>query len=739
VDVGEGSPRQIICGAKNIQEGQKVPVALPGAILPGDFVISERKMRGVMSCGMLCSGKEIGLSEDGQGILILSEQSKIGQPLSKSLCLEDTILDIDNTALTNRPDLFSHFGFAREFVALGLGEWNKDSVQKIFPSERKEKISETDFPVTFIHKQKGICPVRYNVFLSGIHIKESPEWMQRRLKNCGIRPINNIVDISNYVMLEIGMPLHIFDRASLTGNTITIRESENKEQVTTLDDICRTLPTGVILQEDSEKVFDLAGIMGGKNSEITESTTEILVHVPIYDPIQIRQASLSLGHRTDASTIYEKTVPRETAEKGIFRVIDLICTLLPEARVVSDILRYEEECISEKEERKITVSQKMISRILGGTVSSQEIKNILESLEFSYDIEDGAYKVGVPRHRYKDIQIAEDIVEEIARIHGFNTISTQSPKIQMRPSSLSPLKNFHRDISDFLVGQGFFEVVTFSFLGPELLRMCGMPFDESSISIDNPISSDQSLMRQSLLPRLFETAERNRKKRSEFSLFEIGKVFFREGSEKKKEKVLLTALSCEKDFFALREIVQALCNALHISLHFRPLIPKEKKEARDAVHFLGQKGASIFINDIAMGNIGIPNQDIREKFSLPENSSFFSLDISELSTLPKKNTLVLPVSKFPEIELDLSVLADKNTISADIAQVAKNIDPLITSVDVLEIFEGDTIPEGKKSVTLHFVFQAFDRTLETADEDKLREKIVKTLTKKGFPFRFSDK
>jgi phenylalanyl-tRNA synthetase beta chain len=284
-DVGDGTLRQIICGAKNIEVGQVVPVALPGAVLPGDFAIEARKMRGVMSEGMLCSGKELGLTEDAEGIMILDPNLSLGKPVADVLGLDGVVFDIDNQAITNRPDLFSHHGFAREFVALNLGKWKeiqnsefriqnkRIEMLNVYPKESQQdfqkviqNIPDSSLPIAFDVQNGEICPARADVVIENVVVAPSPEWMQNRLRECGIRPINNIVDISNFVMLELGMPLHTFDLETISDNKITMRESKKGEKVVTLDSVTRELPEGVIIQEDDQKVFDLAGIMGGENS-----------------------------------------------------------------------------------------------------------------------------------------------------------------------------------------------------------------------------------------------------------------------------------------------------------------------------------------------------------------------------------------------------------------------------------------------------------------------------------------
>lgn len=752
-DVGDGTLRQIICGAKNIEVGQVVPVALPGAVLPGDFAIEARKMRGVMSEGMLCSGKELGLTEDADGIMILDSKVSLGEPIADVLGLNGVILDIDNQAITNRPDLFSHIGFAREFVALGLGKYKaitNDKLQmtnvsgdlrndltqtfKIYPSDIQKNIEEaiknapsTSLPLTFKVQNPEICPARAEVVIENVKIEPSPDYMQNRLRECGIRPINNIVDISNFVMLELGMPLHCFDLETIGGDKITMRESKKGEKVVTLDSITRELPEGVIIQEDNQKVFDLAGIMGGENSEISDSTTKVLVHVPVYDPIRIRKAAMALGHRTDASTIYEKRVPNASVMPGILRTVQLLLEMCPEAKVASRI-EFVEHVPSK--ERTISLPKKMASRIIGTQIPDEEMIGILESLDFEMQGQtESELIVGIPPHRLQDVSLPEDLAEEIVRVYGFNTISAHAPEVFIRPAALTPLRWLRREASDLLTAHGFYEALNFAFLGSELLQKCGIQPDDSFVEIANPISADMSLMRQSLLPRLLEKAGENIKHHNTFSLFEIGKTFVKVSDEEVAEATMLSGMSCGPDFFEVKGVLEDIFDSLHLPLRLG--------ELKNPSPFAAV-GAEIFIGGSSIGEIAEPKKAIKKAFDLPDHVAYFSLDLSEIAEFPQKHVSVSSAPKFPEIVLDISVLADKNAYSSDILRVVNKVDPLVISSELLEIYEGDDLPEGKKSITLRFVFRAPDRTLSSEEGDELRKKILEKLEKKGYPFRFND-
>ncbi|QQS58974.1 phenylalanine--tRNA ligase subunit beta [Candidatus Peregrinibacteria bacterium] len=721
VDVGDGTPRQIICGAKNIEVGQVVPTALPGAVLSGNFSIEKRKMRGITSEGMLCSGKELGLTEDAQGILLFDEKTPIGVPVAEVLGLSDVVFKIDNTAITNRPDLFSHFGFARECVATGLATWK----QKEFDfSALRQTLPKKPLPVHFRVTPPEICPARANIVLENLSDQPSPDWMQKRLRACGIRAISAIVDVSNYVMLELGMPLHIFDLDHIAGSDITMRLSQKDERVTTLDGKERVLPEGVILQEDAEKIFDLAGIMGGANSEVSETTNRVLVHVPVYDPIAIRKASLALAHRTDAATIYEKRVPSSSVLLGMMRTIQLLLDIFPKATLSSDIEH--KESVPE-EQRIIRFPMSLVRRMLGRDISEKEIRSILENLGFSLSMgEKDVFLAEVPGHRLGDITIPEDIAEEVVRVSGLRNIHESAPAVRTRLAKLPKERILRREVSDALVNMGFFECVTYAFLGPDLLTKSKITPQEMDVIVANPISEDMSRMRPSLLPRLLEKAMENRRHHTSFRLFEMGHIFEKESDSQKKECLQIAGVLLGEDFLAVRGVLETLSRALHIPFRFQP-----KEGLPFAKHV-----ASVAVGAGTAGYAFSFSEEIKKAFDLPEHSSGFFLNAPTLLSFPQKHASYHPLPKFPSLDFDLSIVAKSYTFSEDVLRCIRNIDPLLESSAVLETFMGEGIPDGKKSVTLRVIFRAPDRTLTSAEGEALREKVLKTLEKNGYPFRF---
>lgn len=711
IDIGE-KELQIICGAKNIEVGQKVPVALIGAILPENFVIEKRKMRGVLSEGMLCSAKELGLGNNHEGIMILDKNIKNGTDFATTLNNQDFIIDIDNTTLTNRPDLFSHIGIAREMVACGIAEWKKtDQIKIDFP--------ETKLSIKFSQDNNELCYARGNVEIANIKIEESPSWMKQRLENCGIRSINNLVDISNFVMLETGVPLHIFDSKTITKN-IKIRVSKENEKITTLDGKEFTLPTDCIIQEDDEKIFDLAGIMGGENSEIKHNTEKILVHVPVYNPVKIRKASLKIKHRTHASTVYEKSVPTSNIKNATIRCVELIKQLIPDAKIISKLDFHEYKKFPKK---KIKLEFRLIFRNLGFEIPKTEICQILKNMEFNFEERDDYLVVYVPPFRNKDIDIDQDLVEEIIRIYGVSNIKNKPIAVELRNTKKGNSKT-KREIRNIMISLGFFEFITNSFLGEKLINKSGNIVDETFVEIKNSLSEDHRFLRKEITPNMLETIEENLKYSDCFDAFEIGNVFeIKKG--KKNEHTSLTAIVAKKDFFELKGVLEELFNNFNLKI-----------QLRDSENNFYKICLDIVCQNKTLGKIFMINNKQIKNFNLPKETSGFEINLNNFYDLVFSNKKIIKISKFPSTGFDLSVIVDKKTLTEKILKVLKNIHPCLSKLDILEIFTDEKLGNTKKSVTIQFEFTSNEKTLTNEEIQNIREKAICILNKNNFPFRF---
>ncbi len=726
VDVGNGKIHHIVCGGSNLKEGECVPVALPGANLWGEIKIKKIKIRGEESDGMICSPDELhmGASENKE-IYLLGTDAPVGKSFFDYQFGGDTVLDIENTTITNRPDLFSYIGFAREVAACGLGKLRKTKgAQNFVPLQKK--IPKTKLPIQItIPKDADICPRYLAVYLTGVDGNaSSPEWMQKRLNACDIRPISAIVDITNYVMLEYGAPNHAFD-AGLVGKQWKMRLAKKGETMKTLDGETRKLtPETIVFEDEKSGIFDLCGVMGGESSAVQKETTNLLLHFPVYDPVRIRRTALNVGPRTDASGIYEKSVPPVMAEQGLMRALELFLDIFPDAQIASEIM--DQKNIQEKK-RIVAVPIELIDRIAGVKIKDAEIKKILTNLGFGVEVKKNSYAVTIPEWRQKDICIPEDVVEEVMRIYGLNTIPETSPAIEVRMFSPERQRQLEKSISQVLTRNECHEIVTLNFLGGELLKRSQCDLFAPFVTLQNPISEDLSLMRPALLPRLLETAEKNRRYRENFRIFESGNVFYF-GNNKKKEDHRITALLVGEGFLAAKSLAQVLCAAhgwkarveeAQVPLSF-------EHPGKSAVLKVGKSGISI----------SQLHPSVSKEFDLPTETSFLSLQLSPLAVMKHKAQKMKALPRFQEIPFDRSVLCDRKMLVQNLVQGLTKLDDRIAHSEVMEVWEGEGIPEGQKSVTLSFEFRASDRTLTDTERDEIWTKILKELKKRGATVRF---
>lgn len=723
--ISENEILQIVCGAQNIVEGMIVPVACIGAVLPGDFAIQKAKVRGIESFGMLCSSKELGIAGDASGILDCAFLgAKIGTPLSLAFEKNDVIFDIENTTITNRPDLFSHLGFAREMVANGSATWKKpfESISPIFAT--------APFPKTihFPNNAKEIVPLYLAVSITGVcGTTPSNQTIQKRLKSIGLEPKNALVDITNYVMFELGVPMHAFD-AQKTGKEWFFECSEGGEKMSTLSGEEKTLPKdAIILKDENGEIFDLCGIQGGKHSGIFDDTTEIILHVPIYDAVKIRRTAIAVDHRTDASTIYEKNVPQGMAKPALYQATEYILEHFPEAKINSVLFEHHTLI---PEQKNIILPFALIEQKLGITLTPSQSITILENLGFQVISQNTeSITLQTPDFR-KDIAIPEDLVEEIVRIYGLNSVEGIAPSITIDSSSVLPSRQVEQKISNVLIKNGFFEILTLAFYGKELIQKTGFAeVPVSSIFLKNPLSEDLEIMRTSLSPRLLEVAERNRRHTDHFRIFESGKVFSFINGEK-KEEARITALLVGDDFYSAKAVAENIFSTFYASHR-----TEEKKYDIPFAH-PSRSAAMISGKDAAIKIFQI-HPKTAKAFSLPENTCIICITLAPFETLIANKPKLVELPKFPSIDFDLSVLCDKKTLVGDLEKTLARVSPLLATAKVSSIWEGAGVEEGKKSVTFSFSLRSSERTLTEEEFTIVRTDILKALEKKGAVFRFS--
>lgn len=717
---------QVVCGGSNVRERMLCAFAKIGAVVKwhgSEMVKMEKaKIRGEESFGMICAAEEIGLADmfpktaEKEIVDLTSLNLKAGQPLAVALGLNDVVLDVDNHAITNRSDLFSHRGFAREFVATGLGKWKKTKSFKM-------PANVSPAPIDLRIQNKEVCSHYMGVYLTDIEIKESPEWMKKRLIACGVNPISNIVDITNYVMLELGMPLHAFDLDQVKGKKWIMRLANPGEHLTTLDEKTHELKGGEIVIDDGHELFDLCGIMGGFTSGINQHTKHVWLHSPIYHPTLIRQGMRGLGHISDAAIIYEKGLDPALAEDGLVRAVELILKLCPKAKVASKVM---DVWNVPKEKRVIDLSLANVHRLIGVEMKGAQVTKILKDLGFEIRVMKGGFKVTVPTWRHNDVKREADIIEEVARIYGFNNIPYKVPVKALDPVSPSHARRLFREVKESLTAQGFEEIYTFAFLGPELLNKCGLAVTSTMIEVANPISADISLMRTSLLPRMLETIASNLRYKPAFRLFEQSKVYFRKSDVDWEERQSLVSATVGEDFRNLEGAVE--------SLGFQ-IVPPSAKLTNPAQH-PGRTG-ELVLRGQSVGWIYEVHPQILKNFDIRTPVVLAEVDLQAVLDMgidTRKKYVELP--KFPSVQLDVSLVIPKKKLAGDyMAMIQKTDQKLIRNVELIDEYSGEKIGADHRGLTYSITYMAPDRTLTEAEVEAVHKQVLERLKQNGAEIR----
>ena len=728
VDVGGKEVLNIVCGASNIEVGQLVPVAMIGAVLPNGLEIKEAEVRGEKSQGMLCAADELGLGDDHSGILILEANAKIGQSFAKHLHLDDTIFEVDNKSLTNRPDLWSHMGMAREISAILS---TKFTAYK--PSEKKHKKITGGIKLNVKVEAGDLCNRYMAAAIEGIKVESSPNWMQQKLIAAGVRPINNIVDITNYVMLELGQPMHAFDQKLV--DKIIIRAAKKGEVLETLDGNKRNLAEEMLVIADSKKPLAVAGVMGGANSEISDETTSIVFESANFDFVSTRKTSQKLNLRTESSIRFEKGIDPLLAETALARAIELTLEICPKASIVSEIIDIfpgKKKFLSKQIQLRLDWLQKIIGEDLG----KGRVIEILTNLGFEIKEKNDELIVSVPSWRAtRDISIAEDLAEEVARIHGFNNIRSLMPKVEMLPPEKNEERTLERRIKELLSkGGNLHEVYNYSFVGEDQLKK--LFIDSSSyLKLANPIASHQTMMRQTLVPNLLENVKNNQARFKEFGLFEVGSVFLSIDSEIKKDNqsndnlpyqekrigIVLASDNKEGLFRKGKGIVELLMSSLNLEVGWK--IDEFSFNWADKAEV-----ADISVADKIIGSVAKVDNKIAKNIGLKKETVVIELSLRQLLALYKKQNVKLfeEFEKFPPLVRDLAFVINENVLYSDIRAEIINFNQLIKKVELFDVFHGGKLGENKKSLAFHVVYQA-DRTLTTAEVDQIQAELLKRL------------
>ncbi len=713
VNIGE-EVLQIVCGAHNVRVGIKVIVAKVGAILPGDFEIKKSKIRGVESCGMICALFELGLEEKteenyNKGIEELNSDAPIGEDPIKYLGLDDTLYDLDIHKHRNN-DCYYHIGFAYEIACI-LNR--KVTLPNLEYSPIEDKIN-FDLKV-----DTSKCSYYVAREVRNVKIGESPEFIKKRLISAGMRPINNVVDISNYVMLEFGQPLHFFDKDKL-GNKIVVRDAKDGEEITTLDGKVRKLDSNDIVITDGEKPVCIAGVMGGENTEVDLNTKNILIESAIFDPVSIRYTSRKLELPSEASIRYGKGLSFEYTEMASRRACHLL-EKYASAEVVDSFVLVDREDHTEK---VLEFVPSDVDKILGITISEDDMKNELDRLDFPYELKNGKFIVTIPRRRLDIDANVNDIAEEIGRLFGYNNLVSSLPSVTVRRGEYIGDVKYRKMVSKRLRSLGLNEVKTYTLVNPEMASKF-IYEDRKPIQLPNPMSVDKSVIRTTLIPSLMNVYEYNNARGvKDISIYEIAKTYDVNYIETTKVSGLMTGSyltsswkdDIKIDFFVVKGIVEDLLGYMGYNGRYS-FVRSECKDLHPGVQ------ANVILDGKVIGIIGKVHPSITKK-----DIFVFELNLDSLygktSKLKYKEAF-----KYPSISKDMAYVLDRNILVDEVIKTIKKASSkILQEIEVFDVYEGENIDSTKKSVAFKLVFNGIDRTL-TDDEvmndfNKIIDKVI---------------
>ncbi len=707
---------QVICGAPNVDAGQKVVFAQIGAVVPkGNFKISKAKIRGIESNGMICSEAELQISENHEGIMILDNGVEEGSPISEALHLNDTILEIAITP--NRPDALSHIGAARDLASIFKGEVRKPSPGFEENEEEASKSAEIE-----IRDMKN-CPRYSSRVIKGVSIKESPEWLRRRLKNIGLRPINNIVDVTNYVMYETGQPLHAFDLENLSGHKIVVQSTEKETTFTTLDSKERKLPPGTLMICDGEKPVAIAGVMGGENSEVTISTKNILIESAYFNPSSIRNTSKALGLSTDASYRFERGTDPNGTVYAADRAAQLIAQLAG-GEILKGLLDIYPESIRPKE---IQLRFERVDRILGYKIEKEDIEEILEKLGMNITLSTEAeLRISVPTFR-PDIEREIDLIEEIARIHGYDNIPTVA-KISIALGEKKDESAFTDRVKEAMVEFGFHEMINNPLLSANTASLTGKP-----VKVLNPQSTDMAYLRTSLLTGALQTVAANLNVgEKDLKLFEVGNIFrlktdkkITEFSDFDENEHLILVISGKarkktwyseeenSDLFDLKGFIKSFISKFSLDNVLEYSYNQERNPYYTANFSLTSENTEI-------GYGGLVDKKLLKYFDIDQDVYCFELNLKKLSKIGAPDRKYSELLRFPKVLRDFAFIFDKSVTYKQVSDfILEESTGLLKSVNLFDLFESNTLGENKKSMA--FTLEFFDRERTLTDEEVEKE------------------
>ncbi|MFD2046271.1 phenylalanine--tRNA ligase subunit beta [Ornithinibacillus salinisoli] len=731
VDVGDET-LQIICGAPNIAQGQKVAVAKPGAVLPGNFKIKKVKLRGVESNGMICSLQELGIEEKyvpkdiAEGIFVFPNDVTVGESVEPLLNLNDAVLEFDLTP--NRADCLSMLGVAYEVAAI------LDQDVKL-PDETVETKDESAADYVSVEVEDAeLNPYYGAIVIKDIEVKASPLWMRNYLMAAGIRPINNVVDITNYVLLEYGQPLHAFDYDRLKSNKIVVRRAKNDEKIVTLDDVERSLTEDNLVITNGTEPVAVAGVMGGANSEVTDETSTVLLEAAYFDSKSVRKTVKQTGLRSEASTRYEKGIdPNRVIGAGV-RAAKLLQQYAG-GNVLSGVVEFDN---LDRDEKVVSMDADEINKRLGTVISTDEMAHILNKLRFEFVQDQNLFTINVPTRR-GDVTIFEDMLEEVARIYGYDNLPFTLPTGSSQAGGLTERQRLKRDVKSFLQGVGLMETTTYSLTNDKHIHTLVSPevkeMNPEPISLAMPMSEDHKYLRLSILPELLQTVAYNRARNQDtVAYYEMGSVFLtkeKELTEQPNEQLRLSGALTGRwiehpwqqevrpvDFFVVKGIMEELFHKLQIQVDFDQAIIPDMHPGRCA---------TMSVNGQVIGFLGQLHPALEKKMDLKE-TYVFDMNMDYVFNTHENIPTYNQIPKYPSITRDIAFILDEDIKAGDVKEIIESTGaPLVKQVQIFDVYKGENLPEGKKSVAYNLLYQNPEKTLKDDEVEESFQKVIQTV------------
>lgn len=731
VDVGKASPLQIVCGAPNIAQGQKVIVALPGAKLPGGLEITATELRGVASNGMICALQELGFADNvvpkkyAQGIYPLPDQVEVGSNVIELLALNDPILELDLTP--NRADALSMYGLVYEVAAILKQNVDLDKMNQALLETTDSMMDDVVIEVA----DSDLAPVFSLRHISGIKVADSPLQMQIRLMKMGIRPVNNIVDITNYVMLLTGQPLHAYDYNKLTQQKIGVRKAQAGETLVTLDGEERQLSQEDIVISSGQQAIGLAGVMGGYATEVSETTTDVLLESAVFQPSLIRKTANKFHLRSQASLRNEKGLNPEMVAHASRLAGQMMCQFAGAHEQQAMVLLESKPQLA----KQVTIPYRQIFNKIGIEINRDQLREIFDRLHFQVNYADDEFTVEIPSRR-GDLNIDADIFEEIARIYGYDKIPSRLPATKGKPGALTNRQKFVRRSQDILEGLGLDQVISYILTSEEKAKLY-QPVDQPLVHLALPMSSDRTTLRQSMFPALLEVTQYNLARQAkDIAIYEMGRIFIYQGSrqqpiEQERLAIMLSGQAAAKtwygpardyDFYSLKGMVETYLDQFN-------LLDRVEFRASNHISVMhpGQT-ASIVLDEKVIGFMGRVHPNICESYDLAKNTFFMEIDLEDLFKLELNKQIAQPLAKFPASTRDIAIVLPRDIEHGQIIKVIRShAGEYLKEVDLFDQYVGEQIDADKQSLAYHLVFQNPNATIRDEEIQRVMTQIIQAL------------